>query len=49
MVGFFFKLGVFPFQMWVPDVYEGAPTTITGMMSTAGKIAAVGRYDVYRW
>lgn len=42
MVGFFFKLGIFPFQMWVPDVYEGAPTTISGMMSTAGKIAAVG-------
>ncbi|MFZ4591557.1 MAG: NADH-quinone oxidoreductase subunit N [Ignavibacteria bacterium] len=42
MIGFFFKIGIFPFQMWIPDVYEGAPTIVTGMMSTAGKIAAVG-------
>lgn len=41
-IGFLFKIGVFPFQMWIPDVYEGAPTIVTGMMSTAGKIAAVG-------
>lgn len=41
-IGFFFKIGVFPFQMWVPDVYEGAPTVVSGLMSTAGKIAAVG-------
>lgn len=41
-VGFFFKMGVFPFHMWIPDVYEGAPTLVTGLMSTAGKIAAVG-------
>ncbi len=40
--GFLFKIGVFPFHLWVPDVYEGAPTSITGLMSTAGKIAAVG-------
>jgi len=42
MIGFFFKIGIFPFQMWIPDVYEGAPTVVTGMMATAGKIAAVG-------
>lgn len=41
-IGFFFKIGVFPFQMWIPDVYEGAPTIVSGMFSTAGKIAAVG-------
>lgn len=41
-IGFLFKMGVFPFQMWIPDVYEGAPTIVTGLMSTAGKIAAVG-------
>ena len=35
-------MGMFPFQMWIPDVYEGSPTIISGMMSTAGKIAAVG-------
>jgi NADH-quinone oxidoreductase subunit N len=40
-IGFLFKMGAFPFQMWVPDVYEGAPTVVTGLMSTAGKIAAV--------
>ena len=42
IIGFFFKMGLFPFHLWVPDVYEGAPTAITGLMSTAGKIAAVG-------
>jgi len=41
-IAFFFKMGLFPFHLWVPDVYEGAPTAITGLMSTAGKIAAVG-------
>lgn len=42
MIGFLFKIGIFPFQMWIPDVYEGAPTVVSGMMATAGKIAAVG-------
>ena len=42
IIGFLFKMGAFPFQMWIPDVYEGAPTVVTGLMSTAGKIAAVG-------
>lgn len=42
IIGFMFKIGVFPFQMWIPDVYDGAPTVISGMLSTAGKVAAVG-------
>ncbi|MBX7042553.1 MAG: NADH-quinone oxidoreductase subunit N [Ignavibacteria bacterium] len=41
-IGFMFKIGVFPFQMWIPDVYDGAPTVVSGMLSTAGKIAAIG-------
>jgi NADH-quinone oxidoreductase subunit N len=41
-IGFMFKIGVFPFHMWIPDVYDGAPTIVSGMFSTAGKIAAVG-------
>jgi len=42
LIGFFFKIGLFPFQMWIPDVYDGAPTVVSGMMSTSGKIAAAG-------
>lgn len=41
-IGFMFKIGVFPFHMWIPDVYDGAPTIVSGMLSTSGKIAAVG-------
>ncbi len=39
-MGFSFKVASVPFHMWAPDVYEGAPTTITSFMSTAGKAAA---------
>lgn len=39
IVGFGFKIAAFPFQMWVPDVYEGAPTPITAYLSVAGKAA----------
>ena len=39
LVGFFFKVSAVPFHMWTPDVYQGAPTTLTGYMSTASKAA----------
>lgn len=39
-IGLAFKIAAVPFHMWVPDVYEGAPTTVTAFMSTAGKAAA---------
>ena len=38
--GLAFKLGAVPFHMWVPDVYHGAPTAITMLISTAPKLAA---------
>jgi len=40
IVGIAFKLGAVPFHMWVPDVYDGAPTSVTLFISTAPKIAA---------
>jgi NADH-quinone oxidoreductase subunit N len=39
-VGFAFKVGAVPFHFWIPDVYEGAPTPVTGFMSVAVKAAA---------
>lgn len=36
-----FKLGAVPFHMWVPDVYHGAPTSVTALVGTAPKVAAV--------
>lgn len=40
IVGLSFKVAAFPFHVWVPDVYTGAPTVVTAFMSTAGKAAA---------
>ncbi|HET7876618.1 MAG TPA: NADH-quinone oxidoreductase subunit N [Methylomirabilota bacterium] len=40
LVGFGFKISSVPFQMWVPDVYEGAPTAITALIATGSKAAA---------
>lgn len=40
ILGFSFKIAAFPFHMWVPDVYQGAPTSVTALMSTGGKAAA---------
>ena len=39
IAGFGFKIAAAPFQMWVPDVYEGAPTTITAYLSVGSKAA----------
>lgn len=39
--GLLFKLSVVPFHFWAPDVYEGAPTTVTAFMSVATKVAAI--------
>ena len=40
VAGVAFKLGVVPFHMWVPDVYQGSPTAVTMMIAAAPKIAA---------
>jgi len=37
-----FKIGAVPFHVWTPDVYQGAPTAITGFMAACTKIAAFG-------
>jgi len=41
-IGMLFKLGVVPFHSWVPDVYMGAPTPVTGFMAICTKTAAIG-------
>ena len=49
-VGFAFKASLAPFHQWTPDVYEGAPTSVTAFMSVATKVAAFGAiirlYDI---
>lgn len=40
LIGIAFKLGVAPFHMWVPDVYQGAPTPVTLFIGSATKLAA---------
>ncbi len=44
MVGFAFKISAVPFHMWTPDAYQGAPTIVTGFMSTAVKAAAFAAF-----
>ncbi len=39
LVGFAFKVAAVPFHMWTPDVYEGAPVTVTAFMSVGAKVA----------
>jgi len=43
-VGLLFKIGAVPFQAWVPDVYQGAPTPVTAFMAAGTKISAVGAF-----
>jgi NADH-quinone oxidoreductase subunit N len=40
LVGFAFKVSLVPFHVWTPDVYQGAPTPITALMASVGKVAA---------
>ena len=39
LVGFGFKVAAVPFHMWTPDVYQGAPTSVTGFMAVGAKAA----------
>lgn len=50
VAGFGFKVALVPFQMWTPDVYQGAPTSITAFMSVGAKtagFAALGRVVLF--
>jgi NADH-quinone oxidoreductase subunit N len=42
VIGLLFKIGAVPFHAWTPDVYQGAPTPITGFMAACTKVAAFG-------
>ncbi|MCM2254949.1 MAG: NADH-quinone oxidoreductase subunit N [Vicinamibacteria bacterium] len=44
IVGFGFKVASVPFHMWTPDVYEGAPTTVTALMAAGVKAASFGAF-----
>jgi len=44
LVGFGFKIASAPFHLWTPDVYEGAPTIVTGFMGTAPKAAVFAAF-----
>ena len=45
LVGICFKIGVVPFQIWIPDVYQGAPTPVTAFLAVSSK--AAGFYILY--
>ncbi len=50
VIGFSFKVSIFPFHFWTPDVYQGAPTPVTAFMATAVKAAgftAFLRFIIY--
>lgn len=42
MCGLAFKMGAVPFHMWIPDVYQGAPTSVTAFIGSVPKIATFG-------
>ncbi len=44
IIGFGFKIAMAPFHVWTPDVYEGAPTPVTGFMATGPKAAAFASF-----
>jgi NADH-quinone oxidoreductase subunit N len=44
IIGLSFKVSAFPFHVWSPDVYQGAPTIVTAFMSTGGKAAAFAAF-----
>jgi NADH-quinone oxidoreductase subunit N len=44
LVGFAFKVALIPFHVWTPDVYEGAPTAVTGFMAVGVKAAAFAAF-----
>lgn len=44
LAGFAFKISAVPFHMWVPDVYQGAPTPVTSFMATAVKAASFAAF-----
>jgi len=49
LVGFAFKVAAVPFHMWTPDVYQGAPTSVTAFMAAGAKIAGfVALFRVFR-
>ncbi|HUL44136.1 MAG TPA: NADH-quinone oxidoreductase subunit N [Bacteroidota bacterium] len=45
-IGLSFKVGAVPFHMWIPDVYQGSPTPISGFMSTGAKAAAFSAFVI---
>lgn len=49
LIGLAFKIGAVPFHMWVPDVYEGAPTAITAFMSVTVKVAGFSVLIRFIW
>lgn len=46
MVSLLFKVAAAPFHFWTPDVYDGAPTLVTALMSSAGKLYSFGAFTL---